>query len=454
MHLKLSFCLHGRSVFSAIRLSALGCMFACSLFSGVSPAQQQWHADPVDKKLGSLSTHAKQWLSNPGGYTSEKERFNEYFNNYYFPDMTKFDETSLGRLGESRYFLFKKYLLATNNESLQSDLTALAYHKMMAIVANKDAAGNKLSPGYHPAVRYNAILILGMLDKQYGIETGAAKRSPKPLPDANAFLVKVVKFAADDVQLPPWLLLGALIGLDRHAQFHDGLPPENIPPMTAALVKFVSREKPLQELDHEADAWFRMRAAAALAKLGSVGDKNSVHNALIKLITTSKSLDDRCQIAGFLDRITYKDAKLDDPGTAAPLFALARDVAADEDKRAQEFQDQVGGGGSAPGRPMSRVGPEGAGGSTESEIYPRRQVLTRLTGLRLALNKVKPALATDTQKTVENVLKAIESARKVTENKDTAELKLAEAIRTMAATINKLVPAAEKPKAEKATAAT
>ena len=137
----------------------------------------------------------------------------------------------------------------------------------------------------------------------------AAASKAETLPEANAFLTQIVDYAADDKPVPPPLVLGALIGLERHAQLREGLPPEAVAAMTAAMVKLVSHEKPIQEMDPDAYAWIRFRAAEALAKMGGVGDKNSVHNAIVKLVASSKSLDDRCKAAGILDKITYKDVK-------------------------------------------------------------------------------------------------------------------------------------------------
>lgn len=304
-------------------------MFSCVVSSA---AAQEYRTDPVDNKSRVYSANAKQWLSNPAAYTADKAHFDEYFDKYYFPEMTRSDDVALGRLGDARFNLFKKFLWATSNAQLQQDLTDTAYKKMLDIV--------KANPPYHPAVRYNAVLVLGLLDQQYAVSAAGSSRPPKPLPEANAFLCKIINAAADDKPVPPPLVLGSLIGLERHAQFKDGLPPDAVATTTAAVLKLVTHEKPIQEMDPEAYAWIRLRAAGVLAKLGAVGDKNSVHNALVKLISNSKSLDDRCEVAGLLDKITYKDVKLDDATTAEPLFALARDIAAAEDKRAADFQNQ------------------------------------------------------------------------------------------------------------------
>ncbi len=435
----------GSSLPSVGQLRWLVCLLLLLATAG-STAAQQYRSDPVDEKVRRYSANAKQWLGNPGAYTADKAHFDEYFEKFYFPDMTRTDDVALGRLGESRFNLFKKFLWNTTDQNLQRDLTAAAYKKMREIAISKE------QPPYHPAVRYNAVLVLGLLDEQYA----AGAQKPKPLLDANKFLTQIVSLAADDKPVPPPLVLGALIGLERHLQLRESLPPDAVTAMTAAMLKLVSHEQPIQEMDPDAYAWIRLRAAEALAKMGGVGDKNSIHNAIVKLVASSKSLDDRCEAAGMLDKVNYKDVKLDDATTAEPLFALARDVATAEDKRAADFQSQFSGGvsvgPSAARSRMSEFSP-GSGTGEQTETYPRRQVLTRLTNLRAAVAKVKPSLPTDTQKKADELLKAIDPAKTAISDKGKVELTLAAAIRTMAININKAVPAATVEKAPPAKAA-
>ncbi len=413
-------------------------VFACTV---VQAAAQEFKSDPVDEKAGRNRAIAQQCVKDPTIYANNMTKFDDYFDNYHFPEMTRPEPEKLAELGKLRDEIFKYFLWKTSNAQLQSDLTDRAFKAMGKIV--QDAS-------YHPAVRYNAILVIGMLDEKYS----DGHQPPKPLPKATKALTIVVDMAATSNRFPPPVILGAVIGLERHAQFPKSLGAEAVSAMSAALVKLVMHDEPIQEMDPDAYAWLRLRAASVLAKLGNTGENNVVHLALIHLISTSKSLDDRCEVAAMLDKITYKDAKLDTAGTAEPLFALAREVAAAEDKRAQDFQDQYGGGGGV--RTFPRIGPEGVGpgaigtASDELETYPRRQVLARLTGLRNALATVKPALPADTQKKIDDLLKAIDPARAAAASKDTVELKLAEAIRTMALAINKAVPPPDKAPAEKA----
>ena len=181
----------------------------------------------------------------------------------------------------------------------------------------------------------------------------------------------------------------------------------------------------------------RVRAASALAALGGVGQNNEVHDGLIKLIANSKSLDERCATAALLKKIKYEGAKVDGAATANAMFALARDLAASESKAAKKFQDEQLGLGPGGGAGAGNIGFNGM----VQETFPRRQVLDRLTDLRAGLEAVKPVVPPDAQAQVDVVMAAIEPVITAALDKNTVELKLTQAIGTMADAINRAVPA-------------
>jgi hypothetical protein len=294
------------------------------------------------------------------------------------------------------------------------------------------------NPPCHPAARYNAILIIGLLDEKYSPD---GRQPPIVYAPATKAMTAIVDQAVKGNRFPPPVILGALIGLERHAQFHESVTPELLPGMQAALLNLVTHDKPVQEMDRDAYAWIRYRAASALAKLGTVGDKNAIHNAIIQLAVTNKSLDDRCEAAALVEKLNYKDVKLDDAATAEPLFSLARDIGAAEDQRAQDFQEHGANGmGSTPMRGPGG-GPEAYGSSgSDPNAFQRRITISRLWDLQTALNKVKPSLPAETQKKVDAVLAAIKPGLQAASSKDTVDLKLAESIHTMADAITKAVP--------------
>jgi hypothetical protein len=404
------------------------------LFSAVASNAQEYLTLPIDDHAKTSRSGALAYLK---GTAASKDKFEEYFTKYYFPSMTRTEPEALGNLGKIREDFFKQFMWKAANPAAQQELTNMALGTLGKIVTAKD-------PSCHPQVRYNAILFIGMLDEQ----PSDGRPPPKPLPKANQALTKIVDMATSDSSFPPAIILGAVVGLERHAIYRQSLSPDAVKAMTAALMKLVAHEEPIQEMNSSAYSWLRLRAASALTRMGTVGDKNSVHAAVIKLASTGKSIDDRCSAAAMLDRLDYKDVKLDDAGTAEPLFALARDVCADADKRATEFQDQQysGSGGALSGQ-FANIGFEGYGGASnpanEIEIYPRRRTLTRIMDLRTAIKKVKPSLPAETQKKADAVINALNTAIASAADKGTTPLALVDTLRTMAGEIKQAVPAVE-----------
>ena len=158
---------------------------------------QQYQADPVDENAGKLKLTAEQCVKNPARFTNDGAQFIEFFDKYYFPAMTRFAPGDLAQLGRMRDDLFSRFLWASTDENLQRELTEMAFKKVQPV---------ERSSKYHPAVRYNAILILGMLDKTYA----TAGRPPVPLKAGTDELVLIVNYAADGKPVPPFLVVGAL----------------------------------------------------------------------------------------------------------------------------------------------------------------------------------------------------------------------------------------------------
>ena len=58
-------------------------------------------------------------------YAAEKERFNQYFLEYYFPLLTQAKPEDLGNLGKRRYDFFRQYMWPAESKELQADLTEM-----------------------------------------------------------------------------------------------------------------------------------------------------------------------------------------------------------------------------------------------------------------------------------------------------------------------------------------
>jgi hypothetical protein len=301
-------------------------------------------------------------------------------------------------------------------------------------------------PPYHPAVRYNAILVIGQLDEQYAIERGGNSRPPKPYPRATSALTKIVDRSSSG-QFPPSVILGALVGLERHSRYRDSLEPGAADAMTAALLKLVNQDKPIQEMDSDAYAWLRLKAATALANLGSFGPNNSVHDGLVKLVDGLQDIDDRCAAAGLLGELKYEGAKIDAKATTDALFKLANDLSADELKRAENFEKMrlTGGGGfaSARAQQIAMQDPDAA-----RDAFPRRHVLARLVDLRSGLRAIKPAVPDESKKQIDEIEAAINPAIAATSDENTTPLRIADTIRRMSGAIAQVAGPAEEEPAE------
>jgi hypothetical protein len=437
-------------------------LFVAGLASVVYAQQLavQYRSDPPDAKLKTYGGVARA-LVKQGSYASEKAKIDEYFDKFYFPDMTGTSPEELGRLGDSRYKLFKDYLWESTDAAFQQTLTNKAFTAMINVLKPQN-------PPYHPAVRFNAVLVIGMLDRQYGVE---GSRPSEPLPQATKALVAIIDSATVKEIFSPAVILGAVIGLERHAQLRQSLAADDVAKMTAALLKLINHEKPIQDMDPAAYAWLRLRAASALSHLRTVGPDNNFHNAIVKLAGELKSMDDRCEAAALLARTDYKQVKLEDPAASEPLLKLARDLAAEEAKRAKDFQqEEVGLGGVGGGAGIGRGAygpsrnPYGPGGGARMEAYggayggtgdvleeqerfPRRHVLARLTDLKAGLEAVKPAVPAETQAKIDAILTAMAPVRTQAVDKEIGELAFASSIVAMAAAIERAAKPADAPAA-------
>jgi hypothetical protein len=224
------------------------------------------------------------------------------------------------------------------------------------------------------------------------------------------------------------------------------MDPATAGAMSKALEKFVNHDKPVQDMDPKAYAWLRLRAASALARMGAVGQNNSTHDALIKLIGSFKSIDDRCETASLLGRLNYEGAKIDNKAALGTICQLARDVADEEAKRAEDFEMmRTTGGAGIPYIPTT-----GVGGSDEEQYdpYPRKHVLARLLQLTAGLDALKKAVPEEDQKKIDAVKAAIKPVIDKGSDEKVISLRVAEAVGTMRDAVYAAAPTAEAPAAD------
>jgi hypothetical protein len=415
-------------------------LVAMILLAANMAAAQEYRVDEPDLRLRSQFLAAKSYAENPAANAANQAVFKDYFSKYFFQAMTKTDPTSLGELSSARDNLFKVILWRMDDQQLQAELTTTTLNAVLPIIASRGGG-----PPYHPAVRYNAVLILGLLDSTYPNNS----RAEVPLPEATRALTQIANYATTSDIFPPPVILGALIGLERHARLSASLSPQAIDAMTAAVLKIVNLDQPIQELGAEEFDWLRLRAGGVLANLGNVGPDNQCYNGLLHLVGSVKSLEDRCEAAGMLAKLKYGGAKIDGSATAQQLMKLAADVADAELARALKFENKSGAGGSiGRERPTGRERDSGNSGYDESfvttnpDAYPRRPLVTNLEALRLAFTSTKPFVADDAKARFDEVLAAIGPVLQAAMDEETVELAVSSRVREMSSRLKRITAAA------------
>ena len=196
------------------------------------------------------------------------------------------------------------------------------------------------SSKYHPAVRYNAILIIGMLDKTYasaGTPAGSAEGSLR-----RAELI--VNSAADGKPVPPFpgCRCTRRFAAPRRTFTTSWTEPRSTRSRPPRL-KLAAKDEALSEVDPKVEEWIRIQAATVLTNLGSPGPKGEVQAVLARMIggqTQPKmSLDARGQVAALLKQMKYEGTTVDGKVMTDALLQLALDVGDEEAKEAQSFED-------------------------------------------------------------------------------------------------------------------
>ncbi len=399
-----------------------------------SAAWGQYKTDDIDQTLRAQGRVIQSYASKPASDPGKKELFENYISKYYLPKMTRPDPHALGELGKDRYELFRQYVWPAD-PSVQKWLTNTLLQRMKTIY--DDAA-------YHPSVRYNAVLIVGLLDDEYGIDSGPNRRPPQPSVDANSSLVRLLSAGLKKSSVSPSMIVGALIGLERHAKFRDSLPQSAQDTMAKGFMVVMGRDKFPQEMSNSVRNWIRLQAATGLAEMASVGEQGQYHQALMKLIDDpSFGIENRCEAAGLLAKIPYKQGDpIDGPAAVKSLTQLAVDYGADEAKLGLKYEDlQIrGGGGFFAGIAGGKQ--DGFRIVNDRLVYERRRPVAYLTELQAGLEAIEPAVPADQQQVLQSLRQAIKPVIDICIKKDSLDLDVAGQIQKMANDFNRIAPSA------------
>lgn len=242
----------------------------------------------------------------PREISNTNEKFlTVYFESYHFPMMTKTDATNLGNIANLRVQLQK---LARSARG-----ASRTYMIQRVVLPNLD----KISKGnYHPAARYNAMLVIGGLNAEEGSSQGNTRRPPRPLDAALPILVG----ALEDPNSSDATLIAAFLGAMRHAEMDRELRdaqlagayaiPEEMRTRIFEAAHKISIEKTVRpNRTPEGHAWIRRRALE-LCAVTSVPDNRKAIGTVLEIVSnleepTPSSL--RCTAAVALNRFAYAE---------------------------------------------------------------------------------------------------------------------------------------------------
>ncbi|MCH2113389.1 MAG: hypothetical protein MK171_00530 [Pirellulales bacterium] len=393
------------------------------------------------KQAKALSRGFSQMLRDPDAFEAGKARIDEYFKGYFFPAMTNYGPNELGQLAKYRETLLKTVRGATV-DAAQQQLTDLSLK-----------AGIELSRGnFHPAVRYNGTLIIGLLDKRV-----AANGPPEPLPAATIALVDLLeqdKAAGGGaaVRVPASVKAAAWVGLERHARF--GIQADYRERVTQAALALVADTEPQEELSRPVHNWMKCMAARVLAQQSADGPTAEVHSALTELIADNQmDLEDRCCAAELLQKIDYKTGgNWDGAATVLALGQLAQDVLEEEAEESVEFEKKRLERAPAFRSPRRRSTPRRGGTRIDGPEYPRSRLVDRLTSITAGANSLAKGLLEASEQNLQLLTAALEQTITLVVDKDSGDLLVTQSVKELKSTVDTLVNGWKPPAAEAAEA--
>ena len=303
----------------------------------------------TERKIKTAASDARKALAN-GPF--DQAAFTSYYTTYFFPRMTRFDPVSLGSLANSRQDFLRR-LQASRNPPAKGALNTLTLNEMSKLIT-----GN-----FHPAVRYNAMLLVGALNAREGKSTNPAQE-PLPLPQAMGIMLT----ALEQQNQHDAVIVGALVGVLRHVDLDrqlealqgrtgivDGATRQRIRAIAQGLVE---QPPPPAGRSLAGHTWIRRRALEILASVpGPAGPWTTLSLGFLTAENGEVPLSLMCTAARVLERVPDPQGLSADPGQVAEQLGQFAAVAvrgelalvASRDKR----QKQLGG----------YSGPAGAGGA-------------------------------------------------------------------------------------------
>ena len=222
-----------------------------------------------------------------------------WYRNYHFALMTQ--AANQGAIDLQRLEFIKELtMICTDNDIHSNVVEQIAIPQMKAF----------LQENYHPAVKYNAMLIIGQLNSQVVI-TDQGRGVPVPLPAALTFMIDAIKSGTETDAI----LLASWIGVLRHVRLNrinQQIAVNDIVAIAGEAMKLLNQATPPVTRSAGGQVWLQRRAIDVLAMIGQ-DDQNILPKILSIMQDEKAAMSLRLTAARALKYFNYS------PSTQVPV---------------------------------------------------------------------------------------------------------------------------------------
>ena len=197
-----------------------------------------------------------------------------WYQNYHFALMTQ--AGSMGDIDLQRLEFIKELTMICTDNNIHSHIVdQIAIPQMTAF----------LQENYHPAVKYNAMLIIGQLNSQVVI-TNEGRSVPAPLPAALTYIVDAIKSGTETDAI----LLASWIGVLRHVRLNrlnQQIAGSDVVTIAGEAMKLLNQATPPANRSAGGQVWLQRRAIDVLAMIGQ--DDQKILPKIISIMQDEKA---------------------------------------------------------------------------------------------------------------------------------------------------------------------
>ena len=289
-------------------------------FAPANAQETQYRQLTVDVKEGDarfakLKRQKQSVVNGASPLASNRAEMDEWYKSF-FNSFVQIDE--LGKLSAKRLEVVKDLKSAGRSAAMHDYLLNKTWTYMQVFATGQ--SNGKPFP-VHPVVRFNAMLLIGDLNKE---EVGTGTKFPVPHTDLT-FDFMLGEFENPD-QIDA-VKVAALLGILRHARLDwakTTIAGNSRRTAADLMLKLVQAEVP-EGRDPAAHLWMRRRGVETLAALKTIG--SSVEEATAAVVSLISNPDEdimlRCTAASALQLYDEKGKRLDLTETARQLGVLA-----------------------------------------------------------------------------------------------------------------------------------